>query len=728
MKTIQLVVTGLWAASLVCVPNMRAQQVCAAGSHYFGLTIITHGYDFTQGLSGFPGWVAEMGDSINCRMGGNVPIRTLRIIRSGNTDVLLASPVPQIDEMISRGAGILLIDWSDADGGVCGKAVRTTKIAGRILEYLGQRQELLKLPIHLIGHSRGGSVMSCVASNLGANGVWVGGPWQSASGTTNWTRQATVGSGINTIQARCLDPSGNQSSPFAAVTVAYITYNISASAGSGGTISPNGNFTKSAGENQVFTVCPTPNYFVDQWLLDGIVTQTGGTTYTLVNIQTNHGLQVTFTYVPAQPGTMQWSVYGGQQFTASPAIGADGTIYIGTTGSLRDPQRFYAIRPCGTTNWYFEAPDDFGGFTWSSFGSPAIGPDGTIYVATSYKGLYALRPNGAVRWNLAIGGENTQPAIGADGTIYVCAGSVYAISPVGTNKWTYSNGWSFSLPPAVGADGVVYVANDVGNGSRLTALGPQGNCLWSYFTTYTFAKSSPAIGPDGTIYIGNDSYGLHAINPTGTEKWIFNIGPFGDPVCTSPVVGPDGVVYVVANTFFDDGLWAINPNGTTKWSAHLGGFSSPAIGRDGSAYVTAGNVLHEFKPNGSNGWQFVTGGSGNFGSSSPTIGSDGTIYVGSLNDFFYAVNNTNLLASSSWPKYGRDVKNSSRALQITVAMSQGRDLLISAEIGLNYRVETSSNLQTWTAITNLVSTNSIMRFRDPSATNYSHRFYRALTP
>ena len=75
-------------------------------------------------------------------------------------------------------------------------------------------------------------------------------------------------------------------------------YTISASAGSGGSISPNGTFTKNAGDNQAFTASPSANYVVNQWLVDSGVVQTGGTSYTLYNIQAGHTVQVTFTYVP----------------------------------------------------------------------------------------------------------------------------------------------------------------------------------------------------------------------------------------------------------------------------------------------------------------------------------------------------------------------------------------------------------------------------------------------
>jgi hypothetical protein len=71
-------------------------------------------------------------------------------------------------------------------------------------------------------------------------------------------------------------------------------YTITASAGTGGSISPNGSFVASAGTNQRFTATPTVNYAVNLWLLDSSAVQTNGTNYTLNNIHTNHIVQVTF--------------------------------------------------------------------------------------------------------------------------------------------------------------------------------------------------------------------------------------------------------------------------------------------------------------------------------------------------------------------------------------------------------------------------------------------------
>ena len=42
---------------------------------------------------------------------------------------------------------------------------------------------------------------------------------------------------------------------------------------------------------------PNPNCIVNEWLVDGGVAQTGGTSFTLYNIQASHRVQVTFVYV-----------------------------------------------------------------------------------------------------------------------------------------------------------------------------------------------------------------------------------------------------------------------------------------------------------------------------------------------------------------------------------------------------------------------------------------------
>ena len=76
-------------------------------------------------------------------------------------------------------------------------------------------------------------------------------------------------------------------------------------------------------------------------------------------------------------------------------------------------------------------------------GSPAIGADGTVYVGSCDNKLYAINPDGSLKWAYTTGDDgDSSPAIGADGTVYVGSydGKLYAINPDGSLKWSYTTG------------------------------------------------------------------------------------------------------------------------------------------------------------------------------------------------------------------------------------------------------------------------------------------------
>jgi outer membrane protein assembly factor BamB len=66
----------------------------------------------------------------------------------------------------------------------------------------------------------------------------------------------------------------------------------------------------------------------------------------------------------------KWSFTTGSYVSSSPAIGADGTIYVGS-----DDYNLYAINPDGSQKWSFTTG-------YMVLSSPAIGADGTIYVGS----------------------------------------------------------------------------------------------------------------------------------------------------------------------------------------------------------------------------------------------------------------------------------------------------------------------------------------------------------
>ena len=157
----------------------------------------------------------------------------------------------------------------------------------------------------------------------------------------------------------------------------------------------------------------------------------------------------------------------------------------------------------GSLKWKYKTT-----VNWT-YSSPAIGSDGTIYVGSGDSYLYAIKPDGSLKWKYKTDYQiSSSPAIGSDGTIYVGSydNYLYAINPDGSLKWKYKTGGGISSSPAIDSDGTIYV----GSYKYLYAIKPDGSLRWKYGTNWSI-HSSPAIGSDGTIYVGSlDNY-LYAI-------------------------------------------------------------------------------------------------------------------------------------------------------------------------------------------------------------------------
>ena len=92
-------------------------------------------------------------------------------------------------------------------------------------------------------------------------------------------------------------------------------------------------------------------------------------------------------------GTVKWSYTTGGSVYSSPAIGSDGTVYVGS-----HDYNLYAINPDGTVKWSYTT----GNIVWSS---PAIGSDGTVYIGSQDDKLHAINPNGTLKWTYTNGGS-----------------------------------------------------------------------------------------------------------------------------------------------------------------------------------------------------------------------------------------------------------------------------------------------------------------------------------
>ena len=142
-----------------------------------------------------------------------------------------------------------------------------------------------------------------------------------------------------------------------------------------------------------------------------------------------------------------------------------GTIYLG------DGDHLTALNPNGSFKWQINVTD--------YFSQPALGADGTIYLGTVEQGLLAINPDSTVKWAYRSDLTFTTPTIGGDGTLYAAAfGTVlHAVNPDGTVKWTMD--WSSVTTcavnynePTIGPDGTIYIIPDNGGSGSCIPVGP----------------------------------------------------------------------------------------------------------------------------------------------------------------------------------------------------------------------------------------------------------------
>ncbi len=333
-------------------------------------------------------------------------------------------------------------------------------------------------------------------------------------------------------------------------------------------------------------------------------------------------------------GTVKWShriqpraVHDMQ----SPIVDEDSNLYIAFESIL------YSFDSEGELRW----ETDFDDLRITT--SVALGPGNTLY-AGSYEGrLYSIdRNNGNVQWYVETGASiRSHPIVTGRNMIYFGNddGGFFAVDGNQRNIE-----WNFSVPrevgsrkdivtsPAIAEDGTIYFGS---LNNYVYAMDSDGELKWD-FQMNDQVWSSPSIADDGTIYVG-DLTGLMAINPTGTERWYFQVEDdqgrlYG--VAGSAAIDEDGTIYFGAQ---DNRTYALYPDGSFKWdlwSDAIFQSSSPAIGADGTIYIGSyDTVFYAINPDRSLEWYYNTSGAID---SSPAIGPDGTVYIANTHGEIYA--------------------------------------------------------------------------------------------
>lgn len=240
-----------------------------------------------------------------------------------------------------------------------------------------------------------------------------------------------------------------------------------------------------------------------------------------------------------------------------PVFGTDGTVYVG--GYSKAGKGFYSLNSSlTTTNWVFEAGQDFNS-------TPAVGADGTIYVSSTNDNIYAINPDGTEKWRAVYGTwAATAIALGEDGTVYFAGengteGVLIAYDPnTGTEKWRNV------LPakanqggPAIATDGTIYLG---GYEEKMIAYNPDGSEKWAY-TANGPIETVPAIDNDGNLYFGDLAGFFHVVSPDGEKLW--KVVKLGDEIHSSAAIGSDGIIYVAANEGGVGKVYALKTDATS---------------------------------------------------------------------------------------------------------------------------------------------------------------------
>ncbi|MDB6068251.1 MAG: hypothetical protein JWR26_4459 [Pedosphaera sp.] len=165
----------LCLALLSCVFSPR---VCQAA----GVTVITHGFESS---ASFPNWVSAMADKIpSVQQFSGTNFTTYRITLTYNSPNYFYSVTRTNGSApfaTDSGEIIVELDWSVISADVFHSYGSTLGVATVVNWVLTQTNiipeleghALAEFPLHLVGHSRGASLMAETSRQLGTNGIWV---------------------------------------------------------------------------------------------------------------------------------------------------------------------------------------------------------------------------------------------------------------------------------------------------------------------------------------------------------------------------------------------------------------------------------------------------------------------------------------------------------------------------------------------------------------------------
>jgi hypothetical protein len=379
---------------------------------------------------------------------------------------------------------------------------------------------------------------------------------------------------------------------------------ITASAGSGGSISPTGSVSVTYGGSQTFIITPNTGYSVASVIVDG-VSQGAITSYTFSNVQTTHTISASFainTYAitassgangAVTPAGVTYINYGGSQtYTITPNTGysvasvlvdgiSQGAI---TTYTFSTVQTTHTISASFAINTY--------AITASSGANGAVTPAGVTYINYGGSQTYTITPNtGYYVSTLLVDGSSVTPAtsysfsnvqaphtISASFaintyTITASSGANGAVTPAGVTNVNYGGSQTYTITPNTGYSIASVLVDGVSQGAIASYTFSNVQASHTISATFT-AIPITAIGPiTGTPQVGS-VLTAGAITPSGatvTYQWEYSTTSGGTYTAIS---GATSSTYTLAATYVNDYIKVA----ATGSGGYTGTVTSAAVG------------------------------------------------------------------------------------------------------------------------------------------------------
>jgi outer membrane protein assembly factor BamB len=346
-------------------------------------------------------------------------------------------------------------------------------------------------------------------------------------------------------------------------------------------------------------------------------------------------------------------------------------------------------------------------------------------------------------------------SLGRSETAYIGGSTLASISSNGVSNWDF-RGMTVQergettkrvvTAPAVGSSNVLFFTAAYGapadNATRLYALLGANESIWSVslrkplgsvdfggpnlidFAGVSYGVDATPIVTSDRVYVVDYDGSLLAMKVDGTFFWRFATLD----VLNTPSIGADGALYfgaINSNRFY-----ALNSDGSVRWIKRpgTGPYMVPAVGRDGTIYVSDGAALYALDADGNRTWQFDEP------CGSPVISGDLLLVSGgSLRAF--SLSSTGA-ASSPWPMCNASPANDRRALVVPpppqfdltgVGYAGGtvRMAIENVQQGSIIKLYRSNDFVTWTLIgTQTVDSSGTSEFNDVATGGFS--FYRVV--